>query len=75
MFYALVEPYFSLEGAGKICFITKRLDIKVNKSTTFYAVRSKQILIATFRCCLPIISEIKQVDFLTFIFSDYPPFH
>lgn len=75
MFYALAEPYFSSERAGKICFITNRPDIKVNKLTTlFYAVRSKQISIATFHCCLPTLSEIR-VDFLTFIFTDYPAFH
>lgn len=28
MFYALAEPYFTLERAGKICFITNRLNIK-----------------------------------------------
>lgn len=59
MFYALAEPYFSLERAGKICFITNRPDIKVNKSKTLvYAVGSKQISIEIFHCCLPILSEI-----------------
>lgn len=67
MFYALAEPYFSLERADKIGFITNRLDITINKSTLFYAVRSKQTAIATFQCCISIISEIKSKK----LFSDF----